>query len=149
MGRHWTEVAFAILTERPWVHNPALPWFFQLLSSWTVDRTHLVLMQWILLKQLAVEAWAKYYKKECTLAELNGDPMFQESSVGPVWPIFWEPATPSWPFKEKPTSATDAWTKLSLQDTLLASKHQWVVGVKKGRPGSYKAHLIPIYCDTC
>ena len=45
-----------------------------------------MLMQGIYLKQLAVEALAKYYKKECpgTLAELNGDPMFQESSVGPV-----------------------------------------------------------------
>ena len=60
-GRHSTEVAFALLTQQPWVRN--LPRTFSLtvklllplLSSWTVlrDRTHKVLKQGISQIQLA------------------------------------------------------------------------------------------------
>ena len=67
-GWHSTEVAFTLLTQQPRVWILALPRFFFsiLLSSCTVlrDQTHLVLEEGISQMQLAVKAWAKYYKNK-------------------------------------------------------------------------------------
>ena len=49
-------VAFALLTQLPRVRILFLPRFFLLLSSWTVDRTHQVLLQGSLQMQLTEKA---------------------------------------------------------------------------------------------
>ena len=70
-GWHFTEVAFAHLTQlsRVWILG-----FFLLPCSWTVDRTHLVLMQAILQMQWVAKAyWPKHCKNNRIKAIWNSE----------------------------------------------------------------------------